>query len=157
MLNWLYLVLFSVDCTSEETAVVVQLETIEQLCELGITVICCGGGGIPISRTADGQIVGHEAVIDKDLVSMLLAVRLGAPRFVITTSVDHVYEDFYSDDPRPHPELTAEQVRQLKERLIRAALEESGGNQRIAAEKLGMHRQSLTRMVRDLGLQPKSS
>ncbi len=51
--------------------------TIEQLCDLGITVICCGGGGIPVSRTADGQIVGHEAVIDKDRVSMLLAV---APR-----------------------------------------------------------------------------
>jgi DNA-binding NtrC family response regulator len=47
----------------------------------------------------------------------------------------------------------AEQVRELKLRLIRGALAESGGNQRIAAERLGMHRQSLTRMIRDLGLQ----
>ena len=83
---------------------IVQLDTIEQLCELGITVICCGGGGIPVSRGADGEIVGQEAVIDKDRVSMLLAVRLGAPRFVITTSVDHVYEDFYSDSPTPRPD-----------------------------------------------------
>jgi transcriptional regulator with GAF, ATPase, and Fis domain len=46
----------------------------------------------------------------------------------------------------------AEQVRDLKVRLIRTALAESSGNQRIAAERLGMHRQSLTRMIRDLGL-----
>jgi len=92
---------------------IVQLDTIEQLCELGITVICCGGGGIPVSRGADGEIVGQEAVIDKDRVSMVLAVRLGAPRFVITTSVDHVYEDFYSDSPTPRPDLTAAEVRAL--------------------------------------------
>jgi carbamate kinase len=92
---------------------IVQLDTIELLCGLGITVICCGGGGIPVSRTDEGVIVGHEAVIDKDRVSMLLAVRLDAPRFVITTSVDHVYEDFYSDDPRPRPELAADEVLRL--------------------------------------------
>lgn len=93
---------------------IVQLPTIEQLCELGITVICCGGGGIPVSPGSDGQIIGQEAVIDKDRVSMLLAVRLGAPRLVITTSVDHVYEDFYSDAPTPHLELSRDDVRRLR-------------------------------------------
>jgi carbamate kinase len=92
---------------------IVQLATIERLCDLGITVICCGGGGIPISRSDDDQIVGHEAVIDKDRVSMLLAVHLGARRLAITTSVDHVYEDFYSDAPKPLPELTVDEARDL--------------------------------------------
>src|SRR5262249_23784893 len=46
----------------------------------------------------------------------------------------------------------AAQVRDLELRLIRRALTESGGNQRAAAEKLGLHRQSLTRMIHDLGL-----
>jgi carbamate kinase len=92
---------------------IVQLDTIEQLCALGITVICCGGGGIPVSRTDDGRIIGHEAVIDKDRVSTLLAVRLDAPRLVITTSVDRVYEDFYSNDPTPRPVLTIDEVRRL--------------------------------------------
>lgn len=92
---------------------IVQLATIEQLSDLGITVICCGGGGIPVSRSEDGQIIGQEAVIDKDRVSMLLAVRLGAQRLVITTSVDHVYEDFYSDAPRARPVLSADEVRSL--------------------------------------------
>ena len=92
---------------------IVQLSTIEQLCDLGITVICCGGGGIPVSRGQHGAIVGREAVIDKDRVSMLLAVRLGAPRLVITTSVDFVYEDFYSDAPKPRPALSCAEVRSL--------------------------------------------
>jgi carbamate kinase len=92
---------------------IVQFSTIEQLCDLGITVICCGGGGIPVSRNADGRIIGHEAVIDKDRVSMLLAVQLGSPRLVVTTSVSHVYEDFYSDAPTQRPELTHHEVRSL--------------------------------------------
>ena len=92
---------------------IVQLDTIEQLVELGITVICCGGGGIPVSRDDEGRVTGQEAVIDKDRVSMLLAVRLGAPRFVITTSVPHVYEDFYGDEPIARPQLTADEVREL--------------------------------------------
>lgn len=92
---------------------IVQLATIEQLLGLGITVICCGGGGIPVSPGEEGRIIGQEAVIDKDRVSMLLAVRLGAPRFVITTSVDHVYQDFYSDNPVARTDLTQAEVRRL--------------------------------------------
>jgi carbamate kinase len=92
---------------------IVQSSTIEQLCDLGITVICCGGGGIPVSKTDDGRIIGHEAVIDKDRVSMLLAIGLGAPKLIISTSVDYVYEDFYSDTPKPRPELTSTEAQSL--------------------------------------------
>ncbi len=95
---------------------IVQLATIEQLCDLGITVICCGGGGIPVSRAEDGQITGQEAVIDKDRVSMVLANKLNAKRLVITTSVDGVYEDFYSDNPIRHAELSVSQVREMQAR-----------------------------------------
>jgi carbamate kinase len=98
---------------SPEPLRIVQLSTIEQLCRLGIAVICCGGGGIPVSRSDDGQVVGQEAVIDKDRVSMLLAVQLGSPLLVITTSVDHVYENYYSDAPIARPELTVDQVKGL--------------------------------------------
>jgi carbamate kinase len=98
---------------SPEPLHIVQLPVIEQLCGLGITVICCGGGGIPVSKGPDGRIIGHEAVIDKDIVSMLLAVRLGSRRLIITTSVDYVYQDFYGETPTPLPELTCDQARAL--------------------------------------------
>ena len=45
----------------------------------------------------------------------------------------------------------AELMHRYKSRLIRTAMERSGGNQRRAAELLGIHRPSLTRMLRDLG------
>jgi DNA-binding NtrC family response regulator len=46
----------------------------------------------------------------------------------------------------------AELVRRKKIEWIREALERSGGNQRRAAELLGLHRPSLTRMIRELGI-----
>jgi len=51
-------------------------------------------------------------------------------------------------DARP----LSERIRDLKIDLIRAALAESEGNQRRAAERLGLHRQSLNRMIRELGI-----
>ena len=66
-----------------------------------------------LKRRVGESIIGQEAVIDKDRVSMLLAVRLGSPRLVITTSVDGVYEDFYTDEPRRRPELTSGEVADL--------------------------------------------
>ena len=44
----------------------------------------------------------------------------------------------------------AELMHRYKSRLIRTAMERSGGNQPRAAELLGIHRPSLTRMLRDL-------
>jgi two-component system response regulator AtoC len=44
----------------------------------------------------------------------------------------------------------AELVGRVKARLIGRALELSGGNQRQAAELLGLHRPSLTRMLKEL-------
>ncbi len=93
---------------------IVQLETIRQLVDLGITVICCGGGGIPVSKGDEGKIIGQEAVIDKDRVSMVLANELDASRLIITTNVNGVYEDFYSDNPIRHSELTVSQVEAMQ-------------------------------------------
>ena len=92
---------------------IVQLTTIRLLVELGITVICCGGGGIPVSTDPTGELVGHEGVIDKDRVSMLLAVELAAPRLVITTSVDRVYAGYHTAHRRPLDDITDVEAAEL--------------------------------------------
>ncbi|HDP94865.1 MAG TPA: FHA domain-containing protein [Candidatus Aminicenantes bacterium] len=48
-----------------------------------------------------------------------------------------------------------EQVDQLQRRLVPAALEECGGNKTRAAEKLGLSRKGLTKMIQRLGLEEK--
>ncbi len=56
-------------------------------------VICCGGGGIPVT-VKNGSYSFEDAVIDKDFTSALLARQIGASMFVILTDVEYVYEDF---------------------------------------------------------------
>jgi carbamate kinase len=78
------------------------------LLEHGAVVICAGGGGIP-TRYAEGQdrqLLGVEAVIDKDLASSLLARELGADLFVMATDVDAVYTDWGTPQQRRIDRIT---------------------------------------------------
>ncbi len=92
---------------------IVQLDTIRLLLENGVTVICCGGGGVPVMRSEDGHLTGLEGVIDKDRVSALLAFRLGAERLFLTTAVDAVYIDFGTDHEQALRDVTVDEVRSL--------------------------------------------
>ena len=73
---------------------ILELGVIELLVENGVTVICAGGGGIPVVRREDGQLFGIEAVIDKDAASALLARKLGAQALLMLTDVKAVYRDW---------------------------------------------------------------
>ena len=68
---------------------IVELEQIRALIAAGASVVCCGGGGIPV-----GEDGGVEAVIDKDRASALLAASLRSERLVVLTDIDAVYRDF---------------------------------------------------------------
>ena len=74
---------------SPEPREIIELPAIQRALESGSVVIAVGGGGIPVIRRGD-KLVGVEAVIDKDRASSLLATALGAPVFIISTSVDRV-------------------------------------------------------------------
>jgi carbamate kinase len=73
------------------------LDVIRLLLEHNVTVICAGGGGIPVTDNGRGGISGSEAVIDKDLVSALLARHLGADMLLMLTDVDAVYSNYGTD------------------------------------------------------------
>lgn len=73
---------------------VVEIEALRALVERGFMVVCGGGGGVPVVMTAAGHLHGVEAVVDKDLTSVVLAEELEAELLVILTDVPHVYRDW---------------------------------------------------------------
>jgi carbamate kinase len=92
---------------------IVQLPTIQRLLDQGVTVVCCGGGGIPVVRDQDGTIRGMEAVIDKDRVSALLAVRMGVKRLFLTTGTDAIYRDFATENQEKLSCMSIHEVRDM--------------------------------------------
>src|SRR2546427_2745205 len=63
---------------------IVELAAIRALLDRGVVVIAAGGGGVPVIRRGT-DLVGVEAVIDKDLTSAVLARDLAADRLVLAT------------------------------------------------------------------------
>jgi len=86
--------------SSPKPQAVIEIDTIRALLENHHIVIACGGGGIPVTRDADGNLNNREAVIDKDLASSLLARQLGAQRLLIATAVPQVAINFGKPDER---------------------------------------------------------
>jgi carbamate kinase len=93
---------------------IVELETIRSLVSQGVLVIACGGGGVPVVQT-DSGLRGVEAVIDKDLASALLAIRLGVDLFVISTDTDRVYLDYRKPTQRALERIGAAEVERYLE------------------------------------------
>ena len=79
---------------SPEPRRILGMRAIRLLVAAGVTVICAGGGGIPVVRDQVGALRGVEAVIDKDLSAALLARGLKADALVSLTDVDAVYDDW---------------------------------------------------------------
>ncbi|MSU91749.1 carbamate kinase [Rhodobacteraceae bacterium 2CG4] len=73
------------------------LRVLELLLERDVTLICAGGGGIPVVRRPDGSLIGIEAVIDKDHATALLAHKLKADALLLLTDVEAVFRDFGTD------------------------------------------------------------
>jgi len=73
---------------------IVEEEAVKTLIAAGTTVITVGGGGIPVVADEQGHLKGIAAVIDKDFASALLANRLNADVFIISTAVEKVAINF---------------------------------------------------------------
>ena len=96
---------------SPEPKEIIQLEAIRRLVRGGFLVVCVGGGGVPVVRSATGH-EGVEAVIDKDLASALLAEGLDADVLVLATDVDAVYIDWGTSEGRALGRVTPSALRE---------------------------------------------
>jgi carbamate kinase len=70
---------------------ILEVGVIKLLVDHHVTVICLGGGGVPVIRSKDGNYTGVEAIIDKDHASRLLANDLHANALLMLTDIDGVY------------------------------------------------------------------
>lgn len=86
-------------------------EVLRLLVERGVIVVCAGGGGIPVAYADCGQLIGVEAVIDKDLASAWIATELAADALVMLTDVDGVYDDWATAQQRLISQATTAELR----------------------------------------------
>ncbi len=78
---------------------IVERDAIDALVKAGFVVVCSGGGGIPVIEE-NGQLIGVEAVIDKDYAASILARTVHADLFFITTAVERVAINFNKPDQK---------------------------------------------------------
>lgn len=76
---------------------IIEKESIKTLLDKGHIVIASGGGGIPVIEV-DSEIIGIDAVIDKDYASAKMAEIIGADELIILTAVDYVYINFNQEN-----------------------------------------------------------
>jgi carbamate kinase len=93
---------------------IIELDAIKKLIDTGLIVIAVGGGGIPVLENEQGDLVGVEAVIDKDYASALLANSLPADLFVISTAVEKVAINFNKPDQKWLDRLTLAEAKRYQ-------------------------------------------
>jgi len=93
---------------------ILEARVIEMLVDNGVTVICVGGGGVPVVEREDGGLFGVEAVIDKDYASALLARRLNADHLIMLTDVDGVSRCFGTPEARRIESATPADLRAMR-------------------------------------------
>lgn len=90
---------------------IVEADAIRSLIEQGFVVIGVGGGGIPVIQKENGDLVGVEAVIDKDFGSAILASMIEADLFLISTAVEKVAINFNKPDQKWLDQMTVAEAR----------------------------------------------
>lgn len=89
---------------------IVEIEAINALSDAGQIVIACGGGGIPVLKQGS-NLKGASAVIEKDLVSGLLADLTDADMLMILTNEEFVNIKYGTDKETPLKHITPEEAR----------------------------------------------
>jgi carbamate kinase len=95
---------------SPEPVEVVESPEIRRLLDAGEVVVACGGGGVPVARVGD-ELVGVDAVIDKDFAAALIGRLVGATSLLLVTGVEQVSLDFGTPEERPVERMTVAEAR----------------------------------------------
>jgi carbamate kinase len=94
---------------------ILEQDAIDALLREGFVVVGIGGGGIPVVEDENGNLMGVEAVIDKDFASSLLAIGIKADLLLISTSVEKVALNFNKPDQRWLDEMSLDDARRYLE------------------------------------------
>lgn len=89
---------------------ILETRVIRQLLLLDQIPIAVGGGGVPVCLTKNGNIMGVEAVIDKDLASAQLAIDIKADKFIILTNVKQCYLNYKKRTQLPIKEMNLDEA-----------------------------------------------
>ena len=95
---------------SPEPARLLDLPAVRMLLDSQVIVVCSGGGGVPVV-TANGDLHGVEAVVDKDLTASLLARELNADALLLLTDVAAVQDGYGTPQARPIRRATPAELR----------------------------------------------
>ncbi|RHT22699.1 carbamate kinase [Clostridium sp. AM33-3] len=93
---------------------IVEIDTIRTLMDADQIVISCGGGGIPVMEQGC-ELRGASAVIEKDLVSGLLAKEIDADVLMILTDVEQVSLNYGKADETPLSHMSVEEAEKYAE------------------------------------------
>ena len=91
---------------------IVEAAFIKNAVESGAIVIAAGGGGIPVVEQDAGQLVGIEAVIDKDFAAEKLAELVDADILLILTAVEAVSINYRKADEQALKTVAAQELQQ---------------------------------------------
>lgn len=89
---------------------IIEQDAVADLLHAGYVVIAAGGGGIPVARHGS-ELIGLDAVIDKDLTSSMLAANLGADMLMISTKVEQVSINYRTPDEKILRDVDAETMK----------------------------------------------
>lgn len=78
---------------SPKPLVINEYPAIQKVVDAGIIPIVSGGGGIPVVRKGN-QLIGKEAVIDKDFSASKIAQLIDADKLIILTSAGGVFYNY---------------------------------------------------------------
>ena len=93
---------------------IVELDIVDRLLQEDTLVIALGGGGIPVFENEDGSFEGTTAVIDKDSASSLLAKKIKADLFLISTAIPQVAINFNEPGQRWLANISVDEARKFQ-------------------------------------------